>query len=119
VRRFEMTKDLKQRMNAIKALAKTRDANEIPYFKRIALNRSEDPRVRLQAVLAIGGLDWRAVSPLIDISKETEGKVGRTAFGILHALYKKRYKSEWSEEITIKLREAICSFAVMTESRMA
>ena len=113
-----MTKRLKERINAIQTIARKRDANEIPYFKKIALDKSENPKVRLAAVLAIGGFDWRSVSPLVDISNETEGKVSQTAFRILHALYAKEFKTGWTQEAKTSLIGAIVLFPLMTENRM-
>jgi hypothetical protein len=110
-----MKKAVAQRRLNIKRLGQARNPDEIPYFKRVALDPTEHPPVRREAVIAIGSFGGEAIRPLTDILVEcTDQGTKQTVMHLLCA-FGRKVKTGWTEEMKEQLRSAILLTRVMVE----
>ena len=114
-----MKKVLQERRLAIRERAKARDPKEIPYFKRIALDRDEHHAIRKEALIAIGGFDFQAIEPLTEIvcmtRDEKDTGISKSAFGLLHALNQSEHRERWDRDIQLKLNATVWACAGLIE----
>ncbi len=108
-----------QRITAIRDLARSKDGKEIPYFKSIALDKSEHQAIRKEAVLVLGSFGEKSIEPLVDVLVMSDDKeIKKTATAIIHALNRKEFKTGWTKESIEQIQSAIFLCSVMIEGIM-